>query len=311
MPGAARHLALQYFRMYGPPPDAPALRGSLYGSGFARQFAARAQALSPMLFFARLLPTVSLDNRVAGTEVLPSPRAGRQERMIRGSAAHPSYEVSESFAPWEHNAVIDDVAGTLALTVIANVKRGKALELRLRIVCTAPGVGESHFASPSDCFEWSCRDDAFGVRDKVDIGERERGCAELAAEWKRSDVEWGASDKSKVVRWAPGRPVRTSVGGLGGSCLLGMAPEPVLWPSWEGMVANRRNVRGLLFELVGTHDEAMDRLGQRTKTSSPSGGMRNYFSKSGKKMALPPLISMSQPRSKFGPVAPKEEDNGT
>ena len=76
----ARRLAAQYFRTYGSPPDKPALRGSLYGSGFAFLFAARAQDLLQMLVSTWLLPTVSLANKVVMTEVPPSALSLRQKQ---------------------------------------------------------------------------------------------------------------------------------------------------------------------------------------------------------------------------------------
>ena len=60
----ARNLAAQSVRMCGAFPYAPQSRGSLYGSGFAFQLAARAQASLQMLVFTRLLPTASLGNKV-------------------------------------------------------------------------------------------------------------------------------------------------------------------------------------------------------------------------------------------------------
>ena len=55
-----RHPEAQFFRMYESFPDASALRGSLYGSGFALQYSVRAQALLRMLVFMWLLHTASL-----------------------------------------------------------------------------------------------------------------------------------------------------------------------------------------------------------------------------------------------------------
>ena len=92
-----RRLAVQYVWTYRPFPDATDLRGSLYGSGFAFQFAARAQALLLMLVFMSL-PTASLENKV-----MSLPSSVRQKEMMRGSVANPSYEASESPAPREHN----------------------------------------------------------------------------------------------------------------------------------------------------------------------------------------------------------------
>ena len=110
------------------------------------------------------------------------------------------------------------------------------------------------------------------------------------AEWERLEAKWAAGGKSSVARWVPGRPVRTSKREAGGGRFFGMTPEPVLWSTWEGMVASRRNVRVLLFEYVDAHGEAVGRVGQRAEPPSP--------------------MSMTQARSEFGSVAPSEEDNG-
>ena len=52
-----------------------------------------------------------------------------------------------------------------------------------------------------------------------------------------------------------------SAGGVGGGRMLGLTPEPVLWPTCQAVVDNRRNVRGLLSEYVGARGAAVDRLG--------------------------------------------------
>ena len=113
--------------------------------------------------------------------------------------------------------------------------------------------------------------DAFNVRDEVNIDERVRACAELMEEWKRLEAEWAAGDKFNVSRWFPGSPGRVSPGGVGGRRFLGMTPEPVLWFSWEGMVANHRNGRGLVSGYVDAHGGAVGCVGRRAKPLSPGG----------------------------------------
>ena len=110
--------------------------------------------------------------------------------------------------------------------------------------------------------------------------EREEGCAGLAAGWRRSDAERAAGDKCNVARWVPVCPVRMSIGCVGGGRMPGMTPEPALWSRWDGMVDNRRNVRGLLFEHVDIHGKPVDRLGQHAKRASPLGNMHVYSSSS-------------------------------
>ena len=105
----------------------------------------------------------------------------------------------------------------------------------------APGARESHFAFPLA----ACRGNAFSMRGKVGDGEREDVCVQLAAEGRRLEVGWAAGDKSGAEQWVPGRPVRLSLGGVGSGRMLGMTPEPVLWPTWQAVANNHRNVWGL------------------------------------------------------------------
>ena len=126
---------------------------------------------------------------------------------------------------------MDDVVGTLVFVVIVNVKDGRASKLRLRIRGAAPGAGESRFAFPSDCFAWSCRDNAFDVRGGVSDDERDEVCPQLVAARRRLEPEWAAGNKSGVARWVPGRTARLSIGGVGGGRMLALTPEPVLRPS--------------------------------------------------------------------------------
>ena len=169
----ARNLAAQSFWMYGPFPCTPELRGGLFCSGFAFQYAARAQAWFQILVFARLLPTASLENKVVVTNVLTSSLSLCRNQVTLWSASRAAYEAPQSFAPCAYNSVMDNVAGSSAFAGIANVKDEHASMSRLRTGGAAPSAGESHFGFQSNCFEWHRRDDAFDVRDKVSDDERE------------------------------------------------------------------------------------------------------------------------------------------
>ena len=151
---AARRVAAQFSRMCGSFPDAPELRGGLFGSRFAPQYAARAQALSQLFAFAWLSHSTSLDRKEMETDVLTSPLSVRQKRMLQGSVSRKSYEAPQSFVPREYNPVIGSVVGALVFAGIVNVKDEHASKLRRCFRGTAPGAVESHFVSPSDCFEW-------------------------------------------------------------------------------------------------------------------------------------------------------------
>ena len=161
----AKHLAAHSFRLCGLFPDAPELRGSLYGSGFAFQYAGRAQALPKMLLRLCWLFTAFLGSMAMVTNVLTSALSVCRKGAFQGSVSGGSYEAPQSFAPREYDSVLGDVVGMSASAWIVNVKDGRALPLCSRIGRAAPGAGESRFVFPSDCFEWSRRDDASDVRD--------------------------------------------------------------------------------------------------------------------------------------------------
>ena len=71
------------------------------------------------------------------------------------------------------------VAGTLAPSVNVSANGEKASKFRLRMVGTAPAVGELRSVLPSDCLEWSRRDNASDVRVEVDVDDRESVYAEF------------------------------------------------------------------------------------------------------------------------------------
>ena len=141
---------------------------------------------------------------------------------------------------------MNNAVGAMALALIVNVEDPRASKLRISMGGTAPGVGESHFAFPSDSFTWSCRGSFFDVRDELSVDAGQDVCAQLVVELRRLE----AGDKSKVARWVSGRPVRISVGGVGGARMLGMTPEPVLFSAFQAVVGNHRNVKGLSVEYV-------------------------------------------------------------
>ena len=122
--------------------------------------------------------------------------------------------------------MFDNVVGTLAYAIVTGVRDPRAPELGLRIAGVVPGVGESHFVSPSDCFGRPCRGAAFDARGPAESDDREQTRAESAAEWRELKCEWPSGNKSGVARWVPVCVVRMSLGGEGGGRFLSMTPEP-------------------------------------------------------------------------------------
>ena len=192
---------------------------------------------------------------------------------------------------------------------IVNVKDGRASNLCLRTGGAAPRANESHFAFPSDCFDGSGRDAAFGVRDRVGGDDREAVCVQSVAEWRRLEAERAAGDNFGVARRVRGCPGRMSFRGVGGGRMLGVTPGPVLWPPWLAVVYNRRNVRALLFDSVGAHGTAADRLGQRSKPPSAGGEMAGCFSPIGRMSSLPTPITWSETKMPFGSDTLSEESS--
>ena len=97
---------------------------------------------------------------------------------------------------------------------------------------------------PSKFFGRPFREGAFDAPGPEHCDDRERTCAELAAEWRQLKREWPNGNKSRVACWAPGCVVRMAIGGVGGRRILGMAPAPVLWSVWADMTCDHRRVRG-------------------------------------------------------------------
>ena len=84
--------------------------------------------------------------------VLTSPLPVRQKQMTQGSVSNKSYEAPQSYVPREYNFAMDSVVGAAAFAEIANVKDGRVPKLRTHMRGAEPGVGESRFVFPSDCF---------------------------------------------------------------------------------------------------------------------------------------------------------------
>ena len=65
----------------------------------------------------------------------------------------------------------------------------------------------------------------------------------LARERKNFEGAFMRGDTSGYALWAPGCPVRVSLGGVGGNRLSLLPPEPASWELRSEVTSNRRNVR--------------------------------------------------------------------
>ena len=127
------------------------------------------------------------------------------------------------------------------------------------------------------------------MRDKVGDAEREGACAQLVAQWSRLEAEWVVGAKSNVTGSG-----RISLGGVGNGRVSGMTPEPVLRPTWQAVVNNHQNARGLPVENVGTRRTSVDRMRQRAKPPSASGRMVAFSSSTVEKLPAPAPVSLLQ-----------------
>ena len=155
--------------------------------------------------------------------------------------------------------------GTLASALIVNAQESRASKLWFRFGGSAPGVSVSHFALPPGSFPRSCCVNAIDVRDEVGEADREGVRAQLVAEWMRFEAGWVEGVKSIVAWRSSGRPVRISLGGVGGGRMLGMTPVPGPWPTRQAAVGNNRDARVPPFKFADARGAKVDRLAQRTK----------------------------------------------
>ena len=172
-------------------PASDAFRGSWFGEGFAYQFAARFSSLVFFLASAWLAPTVSYGNRVMIAEVIA--RATEARHRMMGTGPNERWEVEKydsNSKPWSFKAVLDVAAGTIAFGIAANQTRDDAGMLQVLLGGAAPGVGERHFAFPSDCLPWPTRQGLFVIEKEIRPEDRSAAREDLANEWKSLDVEY-------------------------------------------------------------------------------------------------------------------------
>ena len=123
-------------------------------------------------------------------------------------------------------------------------------------------VGECHFAFPSDCFPRSSTDGMFVIGDEVSEMDREAARSTLVRERKNLEGAFARGELSGFAWWISGRPVRVSLGGVGGNRLLVLTPEPASWELWTAAASNHRNVRLASLAAVDELKSQMESLAQ-------------------------------------------------
>ena len=121
--------------------------------------------------------------------------------------------------------------------------RPREMTLQVSLGGTAPGVGGGHFAFPSDCFPRATSDGMFATDDEVSEPDREALRSTLVREWKNFEGAVMRGGTSGYALWAPGCPVRVSLGGVGGNRLSLLPPEPASWELRSEVTSNHRNVQ--------------------------------------------------------------------
>ena len=217
-------------------PRSESLRGTLFNEGFGYQYAARAAALVFLSASVWLAPTACYSNRVMMTEVLTRAIEARDHMLATGPA--------NKMAEWEVRKR-QPAAGLGAFLFGFSRKRPRPREmmLQVRLGGTAPGVGGSHFAFPSDCFPRATSDRTFVTDDEVSEPDREALCSTLVRERKNFEGAVMRGGTSGYALWAPGCPVRVSLDGVGGNRLSLLPPEPASWELRSEVTSNHRNVQ--------------------------------------------------------------------
>ena len=109
--------------------------------------------------------------------------------------------------------MLDVAAGTIAFGIAANQTRDDAGMLQVLLGGAAPGVGERHFAFPSDCLPWPTRQGLFVIEKEIRPEDRSAAREDLANEWKSLDVEYVRGVRTGHARWAPGCPAHSPLEG--------------------------------------------------------------------------------------------------
>ena len=119
-----------------------------------------------------LAPTASFGGRPMMTDVLTRAIEAIDHMLATGPAGKwPSDQsfVASITLPRSFHTGMDCAAGTILFGIARNKPRPREMLLQVRLGATAPGVGECHFAFPSDWFlgdvRGNARDRRRGVRD--------------------------------------------------------------------------------------------------------------------------------------------------
>ena len=254
-----------------------------------------------------LAPTARYSNRVTITEVLTRAIAARRQMIFTGSIENRESETYDSSrAPRPFNAVLHNVVFMTVFGIAANDPTQDAGMLQVCLAGAAPGIGECHFACPSDCFAWSARNRSFIIAQSVPDEDWVRECSRVVDEWNDHERGYTQGDHSAQAQWMSGGPLRAAVGGVGGNRWLLMAPEPITAELWRSVTGNLRNVKMARLSEVDRIGDARVPLAQRAKQPSAGGAMAIYSPKTGMRRSVSPLGAEGDSREQgVEPVIPE------
>ena len=208
-------------------PTADFRRGSLKGGGFVYQFATRFAALVLLIAPGMLAPTAKYRNRDMLTDVITRAFEVRDHDMVCGSVIKQRAGPSGAQQGCEFNSALDNVVGTLAFGLVANEPGSGDPTLQLFVGGTAPGIGEKHFAFPSDCFSRAFSAGAFSStrRFRTKVAKRcPRYWLTGGANWKSSiRAAWFLALPAGWLAVRSDSRSAASVAIVCGSCLLSLS----------------------------------------------------------------------------------------
>ena len=109
-------------------------------------------------------PPASYRNRVMLTEAITRAFEVCDQKMACGSTDKHWVEPTVSQCGWESFLALGSVAGLLAFGLVSNEPGAEGVKLQLYVCGAAPGMGEKHFASASDCLPRASAAGAFVVQ---------------------------------------------------------------------------------------------------------------------------------------------------
>ena len=204
-------------------------------------------------------------------------------QMIQGCAGHPSDSHSSAQA-WEFSSAYGNLVGAFLFRFVADGPGEKAAILRFTLGGAAPGVGEVHLASPPDCSPRASRNGWPLLQAAVSGRGRGRVCQALVSEWDVWPRNRSEGRRTGCARLVQGRPVRVSVGGVGGRRFSAMTAEPASWAPWE-MATNL-----VRLEDADARRPPLHTLPQRPTGPLNGGDVTAYSSSDGRPHGLPHVV---------------------